>query len=459
MLKLALLLSLASTGLGPVAPPVASAASVTSADDLIRKGEHFELVCHFQNEQAADQAFAAVEATWEFAEQLYGLDKESERELLRVHLYRNEAEYAAAEQELTQGKFRRNLAFAHFDSMSAHVALQPPLVDASLAELGLPVQTVRLLAHEAAHLIRYAHFSNFRSHPGWLADGSASWIDEMVLSKLGLVIDPEKDPNFSTAMVSVQKLMERDALPNFEQVLADQTDDLEFYERYNVRWMVFRFLAQGKQRDSLVKLIACIRPLGGGEGFVDRAAEAVKVEFGASKYQSIDKALRRFIKSLDPAWEEIYRSLQGSGNSWTQSAFESKNAIAWRREKSGKKYSLVGELTLLPGPRQQMNLFLGRNEKGFLSIAFTAGQGVNLFEFLSETNDWQNRGFAECKDLRTLEAFRFKVSVDGKDVSLEVNGKPLLSGAVQTISLEGPWGLSAQSGSTGKWVLKKAPGL
>lgn len=432
---------------------------VPQSDEVTRQGEHFQLVCHFANEEVADRALEAVEAVWPRAEELYRLGQDDDLGLLTVHLYRDPAAYERAEEQLTGGKFKRNLAFASHETMSAHVALQPPLSDEALAEVGLPAQTLRLLAHEAAHLVRYSHMRNYRSHPGWLSDGAASWVDEKVSFDLGLATKLEEDPNFSTGLLRVKKLLEKDQLPTAEQIFLDQTDELEFHERYDVRWLFFRFMLEGKNGKSFRKLIDKARQLGGGEDFTDRLFKECLRIFNKSKLTKIDREFRKYVATLEPGWEEIYRALHFSGERWVQAAFDS-NAIAWRREPAGKKkYSVAGELTILTSPGQQMNLLLGRSDQGFLSVAFTGGGGVNLFEYLSRTNEWQQRGVVNCKDVRLNEPFRFAAIVEGNSVRIQVNDVVVIAGEMQTIPLDGPWGLGAQADSAGTWKISEAPGL
>lgn len=445
----------------PIASGCVEAAPIPDGvvrDETIREDDHFKLICHFVNEAAADQALAALKFTWTRAAELYGSDEDAELEVLTVHLYRDPAAYVAAEKELTQGAFERNLAFAHFDTLSAHVALQPPLSDEALAQVGLPAQTLRLLAHEAAHLVRFVRVPNHRSHPGWLADGAASWVDERVKYDLELMDEMEQDPNFSTSLLRVQRLLERDALPTGAEILRDQLDGLEFFERYDVRWLYFRFLMEGKYAKPFRKVRDKVRRLGGGANFTERLFEEILDIWSEKKLATIDKAFREHLVSYEPAWDEVFRALQCNGERWLQAGYK-KNAIAWRREPAGRKYTLAGELTILPGPRQQMNVFVGRSDAGFFSVAFTAGGGITLFEYLSATSAWERRGLVECEGVRLGEPFAFAISVEKDRVSVDVGGRTVVRGEAQSIPLSGPWGLSAQANSAGTWKLERAPGL
>ncbi len=432
--------------------------------ETVRQGDHFELVCHFDNAAVADRALEALEAVWPRAAEIYdlsGLDGEGGEPVarLKVHLYRDAAAYEQAEAKLTQEEFKRNLAFAHFDSRSAHVALQPPLSDEALKAVGVPSQTLRLLAHEGAHLVRFTNTNNFRSHPGWLADGAAYWIAEKVMQDLQLLESIEADPHFSSKLVRAQQVAEQGKLPSLEEILLDETDALSFYERYDVRWLFFRFMIEGKHGQNFKQVLARARSLGGGAGFTQRLFDDGLEILGKTKLQSAERDFRKYGEAFEPEWDEVYRSLWSSDGLWVQAAFD-KNAIAWRREPSGRKsYSISGELTLLPGEGRQMNLLVGKSEEGFFSLAFVEGGSVTLFEYLSGPDQWHQRGFADCNDLQFSKSVAFEVKVSKKRVRLLVNGAELVSGEAETLDLDGPWGLGAQSESAGIWKIQAAPGL
>lgn len=415
--------------------------------------EDFIFNCGLESERAATEARTALDLVLPRAREVYDLREDFEMGEPRVFLYADRQAYEEVEQELTGGAFKRNLAFAHIKSLTAHVALQPEIGPEALERVGLPAQTLRLLAHEAAHLVRFAHMKNSRNHPGWFSDGAASWIDEKVSLDLGLLSDVETDPNFATNILRVQGLLERGALPSVDDLFHDRTEELEWSERYDVRWMFFRFLLEGEHGERLRTLLAEARRLGGGADFTERLGETAVKVFGKRRYGKLDTEFRAYVSSFEPAWQEIYRCLYRSGEHWVQAAYE-KNAIAWRREPSGKAtYKVSGELTILPGSGSQMNLLLGRGDEGFFSVAFTAGAGVTLFEYLSEGSRWERRAFAECADVVVGEPFRFEVRVSRSKVRVKIEGESVASARPQELDLSGPWGLGAQSRSTGLWKI------
>jgi hypothetical protein len=396
----------------------------------------------------AERALEVAETTWDVATQLFGAEGNAEA-LLDVHLYRDAAAYERADQELTGGQFKANLAFAHWNSLSAHVALQPPLMDAALQIVGLPYLTALLLAHECTHLVRFTSCQNYRSHPDWYANGCADWVEVRVLEQLGFLDETAADPASCAQTGLVLGLIDRDQLPSVADILADTGPELSFFERYAVHGLFFEMLAE-RHAKKLAGLHAEIRRLGGGSGFDERAAKAFEEAFG-SAFSRLDADLVKYVQSLDPQWDEVYRSLETSGEEWVQIAFESKNAVAWRTEPiGGKKFTMTGELTLLPGATTQMNVLLGKSDAGFVQVSFVAGVGITLFDYRDRQWTVLARVGSEAIEVGEPPFFRIaytdakhKLSigiVDGPELELEV-----------PIDLSGPWGLGTLAGSAGIW--------
>ncbi|MEM9379021.1 MAG: hypothetical protein AAGB93_03650 [Planctomycetota bacterium] len=425
---------------------------------LVREGEHFRLHCHFDSERAADEALASIEALFPAVVELYGPE---ERELRDVHLYRDAESFGAADERLTGGTFAENLAFAHFDTRSAHVALQPELGDAALERFGLPQITRELLAHEAAHVLRYDSFPNFRGHPRWFVDGAADWLDERALEALGVDTRSAVDPEASTTVRRLQEMEER---PTAKEALSTALEDLPFYEGYAARELWFRFLMEEEPKRTRA-VIAEIRRQGGTdrESFTGQTFQRVKKEFG-SRLKALDKRFKKWLEAQEPAWQQVYRSLERREEDgeavWVQMAFDSVNAIAWRTEPAEKKrYAIRGELEIVPGPMQQMNLLLGRGDRGFVSVAFVAGFGITVFDYVSENNAWNQLASVEVAGVRTGEPFAFEARVKGRALTIRIGDEDVVTIDDTKHDLRGPWGLGAQTRSVGAWRKLDAPGL
>lgn len=432
----------------------------TTVAPLIREGAHVRVHCHIQDEAAADHTLLAAEAAWRIASETYGLGllpKDAPAgQRYDFHLYADAASYRAVDQELTGGNFARNLAFAHFDSISAHVAIQPPLKPGALKVLGLPRQTTRLISHEVAHLYRYAHNNNFRSHPDWLADGVASMIELKVLAELGSLQQWEQDPYVGTSIAHVQALLKEDRLPSLESILLDETSGLQFYERYDTRWMMVEYLAE-KKPELLQDLLKDARRLGGGSEFAKRLMDEFPKKLSPSKLKSMDRGFRKFVAEPKPVWYELYRQLYPFEGRLAQASFDS-NAIAWRQEDSGEKYRIAGDMTILEGTRTQLNVFLGKNEMGFHSVAFTAGYGITVFAFHSSNNQWVRIGTAKVEGFEVATEIGFSIDVEGTNLTVGLGGDETLVVETKDMPLHGPFALSAQAGSVGIWDITEAPG-
>src|SRR5262249_11925216 len=243
-----------------------------------------------------------------------------------------------AEQQLTKGKFRRNLAMTHWGSRSAHVALQPPCSDETLRAVGLSTQTAALLAWEATHLVRLEVWPNASEQPMWFADGLGALVSAMYVktsvpgstdlddADKGLCPD---DPHAATWFVRAQDLLRRSKLPHVRSIVADAIDELDFEDRYAVRAVFFRFLKMNNGRFSAVT--DAVRGTGGGPDYAKKVQAAVVKALGAG-VAGVESEFTAFVQKARPKWEEVFRSLAVDGDGWQQIAFPDRNAVAWRKE-------------------------------------------------------------------------------------------------------------------------------
>ena len=441
-----------------------TAAHATPAPDdpLVRDGPHFRLVCHLGDERIAAAALETVEAIWPLASGFYGFTDAPLDPLLEVHLYRDAAAYRAAEQTLALGAFGKNLAFSSYATRAAYVALQPDLTDETLAAVGLTTQTRHLLAHEAAHLVRFRASPAYRSHPGWFGDGAAIWIEEETMLARGWSAGLDEDPYVATDAVRVQKLAAGGHLPTAENLLRDDTKGLEMYDRYAARKLLFRRLVS--RRDGAAFRAAAARALQipAGPDHATRFFDTITEPYRTEGLEELHLDYERFVRTRTPAWDETLRSLSTTGDAWTQIAFPELNALAWRRAPLGEvPYEVRGELEILPcGTRvQQMNVLLGRADDGFVSVAFVAGWGVDVMRYHSRDNRWEKLATAPSKIVLAKRRLPFRVAVEGQRVSVRLDGNDLVAAAVKDHSMAGPWGLGVQAGGAGFWRGVRAEAL
>ncbi len=431
----------------------AVAEEVGQGKTTVRTGKHFRVVCHFDSARAADEALATVEALWAKAAAFYKIRRASKAPL-SLHLYRDTASYEAAEKKLTGGAFKRNLAFAHHESQSAHVALQPWVNDTFLAEQGLPYQTRNLVAHEAAHLVRFVEATNYRSHPDWFCDGSAQYLKYEAMAELGLITDVLADPMSATSFGRVLALHKADKLPAVGALLRDDVAELEFFQRYGARRLFFRFLASGKHRAKLQSLWKAMRGMGGGSDFTERVRKEFKKLLGKTAYARLDEDYTAWLTRQKPVWEEVFRSLETAGAGWTQVAFASKNALAWKTQPVGATtYVLSGAVEILPAKGKQMNLLLARSGAGFVSVAFTSDYGITVFDYQSKNGgSWYSLLAAKSPAVVRGAPIPFEIRVDGRTLRVIVAGKDLGEAEIpKHHTMSGAWGLGAQSEAVGIW--------
>lgn len=429
------------------------AANFAFADDeSTQAGEHFQVICHFKNDEIAKEALKAAEAVWPIALELFNFKAPKPETPLKIHLYRTAADYEKAEAGLMGGRFRANLAFSEEKGKSSHIALQPECSDETLKIVGLNAQTRRLIVHEAAHLFRYQTIPNHASHPEWLATGAACWIDDEVMIRGGYSPGDEADPYTSTYLVNLRRLANEKKLPSIAKILSDEVDGLSNIDCYAVRWLLFRFMMTPPRQAQWNEVISEARRLGGGGSYVSKLyEEAVKI-LGVNSDSKLDEELQAFLMAKKPQWEQHYRTLEIRGDRWVQMAFPDTNAVAWRLQPAGAgDYRVSGSCRILPGS-QQLNLLLGRNETGFISVALVAGFGVTAFEFHSRNNNqWERLTDAKIDSLKEGQWFRFRAEIQGGNLKIAIDDQECLNTPLRGRDMSGPWGVGVQAGCSGEW--------
>ncbi len=411
-----------------------------------KAGAFFVVHCHGGDEAMATRALAAVEPVWPLVAAAFGTPEAKPKRPLAVHLYRTIADYAAADRELTNGKFQRNLAMTHWDSNSAHVAVQPPCSDETLRAIGVPGLTLEMLAWEACHVARAELAPNFRQHPMWLVDGLGSSTGRQVHAS-SLPAGSGALPTLTTDFVRVQGLQRQKQMPPASAILADRIDDLEFLERYAVRAVFFRFLAASANAPKLGKVLATVRSKGGGDGYAGEVLAAAKAALGSG----LDAAFVKFVEQQKPEWYEVFRSLVPVGKGYCQIAFPDRNALAWRQEPvRGGGIRIAGRLRILPGDARQLNVLFGKTEAGdFYSVAFVADSGITAFAFRAADDSWQRLGDGNAPALRLGYESTFVVEAKGDSLRVTLDAQHWDFKLPRALPDAVVWGLGAQAGRDG----------
>ncbi len=426
-----------------------------AASFVIRTGAHFRVLCHFEDEPSAATALETVEAAWPLASGLYGLPDAPLDPPLDVHLFRNARDYLATERDLAGGKFARNLAFSSYDTRSSYVPVQPDLTDEALASVGLTAQTRHNLAHEATHLVSYRATANFRAFPQWASEGAAVWVESETTAARGWSAGLGADPFVAADMVLAQKLLAGGKLPSATQVLRGETKDLDLYERYAVQSLLFRRLIT--RNDGAAFRAAFLEAVRMPEraDFAERFLELVTKTYETEGLAGLDLDYEQFVRSQTPAWDEVFRALGTTGDAWTQAAFGDHNSVAWRTARAGSgDYEVRGQLEILPGSGKspQMNVLLAREkDAGFVSVAFVAGYGVNVFRYHAKEDRWEKLAAAPAKGLQIWRRMPFRISVTGSKLTVRLDGTEVAAAEVTDHPMSGAWGLGVQAGAVGVW--------
>ncbi len=394
---------------------------------------------------AQARAARAVEIAASEAARLWSLDPAAVTADLTLHA--GQGGYEAAEQELTGGRFRQNGAFAL--GAQAHVLVQPALSEERMRDLGPPMQTLRLVAHETAHLVRNT-LPNHASHPDWLADATGQLVSEHTVREMGIAPERGADPWTSTQIHRLKAAADAGRLPGVEELLSDGQGDLTASERYAARWAIGAWLLD---TGTLPGVLAHARRTGGGRGFAEQVRAHTLDSLRDAGIDRPDDHFRAWIADRPALWDEAIRSLAVAADDpqrWTQIAFPDANAIAWTTAAQPlENYTLRGRVRILPGDRQQMNILLARSDSGFISVALTTGWGVTVFHYSSSDNRWTRLAAQEAA-IRTDEPVPFRIQAADGRVLVMIDGKQVIE-AASPVPLAGAWGVGAQSGSAGVW--------
>jgi hypothetical protein len=423
---------------GCSAPPVPESVRVVGAYVDVTCGEP----CGNAAEKAAPFANTAVEV----ASELLGVEPGPAG---RLHLARDEEEYERLERRITGGRFRSNLAFSSPGREMGVVAIQPPVDDDALDLGGLPMQTLRLVAHEASHLASYRAMPPPRRVPSWLEEGLAIFVELETRRILGrMPASPMEDPLLSTYYLRTAEAEAAGRLPTLETLLADEGGDLTAGELYAVRGVIFRSLMEADGGAVRSGLRAAIRAHAEGARSREVGAAFVDAFGGEARIRSV---LAEHLARVRPKWREAPRSLDTSGDVWLQHPFDG-GAQAVRVEDSGPRWTLSTTVRL-------------HGEAPFAAVTLRSREG--LWGFVQVSRDTLSIVRDEPREvLASIEhgggagnpgiVLRLEVS----DSTLRVASGPAELGPVDIPAvLSGPWGLFAGEGGWLEWAdLRFAPG-
>ena len=129
------------------------------------------------------------------------------------------------------------------------------------------------------------------------------------------------------------------------------------------------------------------------------------------------------------------------GITWYQTAFAKTHALAFHQEPvKGGKFAASGTVLIHDGVSQQMNFVFARTERGFYSLAITAGRGFTLFEHREAGNEPVCRAGVDVS---------FSVRGHGKKLEVQLAGHNCTFELPSALPDEVFWGVGAQGGMNG----------
>lgn len=418
-------------------------------------GQHFAIACDFRCGSLAVRALEVAEAVWPLAVEVWGVDPAPRRQPLRINLLFTRAAYEAVEADVSGGRLRENLSLADPATREAFIAIQPDVTAGYLDARGLPLQTLREIAHEAMHVARYS-LGDPLPVPAWLNEGAAVWAEQSVLESLTLVpAVADEDPFRSTYIWFARDLLARDALPSVSRIVSDSMPGVGRAATYALHALLFDLLRESRPA-ALDSLASDARTLS-RRSFAERFARRTRERLG--DFATLDAALRDRIASLAPRWVERGRSLETYGDEWVQIAFrDGFGADAQRVEPVGsRRYAITGSLQILPGTGHRMSVTLGAGSRPGAIVSFDAVEGVRIAS--GANGALLSRSAAESM-LGAGSPLPFRITVRADSVSVQI-GRRVVASAVASAVLDGPWGLRAAPGTAGAWrgirVLPEGP--
>ena len=427
ILPLLLLTAACATGgriPGSVPPPLVRA-----------EGAHFSIVCHFDC-GSSRAALEAAEHAWERTSQLLGVagNVSTPRP---IHLYGTERDYEAVEGALTGGRLRLNRAMT-YRGAEAHISVHPNLTPQAMSEFGLTANTLRVVAHEAAHIAARSLSPRTRNLPDWLDEGIASSVEQDVLIDLGLSTSRAEEPVSGTRAYLLQERLRRGQLPSLARLLDGHEEALTLAERYAFYQVFFEF-ALREHRDALLATLRDPARMGGSGGRLRRAF--VRRIFGTdiSELSGLDAAFHAYLRAQQPAWVQAKRALSTAGDEWLQVGFES-GAEAWRwTPVSRLPYVLRGDVRVLAGGARQAAVLVALEGGGKLMLVIRPGE-VRLDR--AETPDHRSLETmvrVAAPSVREDHAVSFRLHISQDEVVAEVGDMaPLRARGVRP---SGRWGL------------------
>jgi hypothetical protein len=434
---------------GRVAPPA------IGPNDAVASSEMFRVVAVELTPADAEAALNAVVRSAAFSTAVFGLAPPESDRPLSVYLHPSGEAYRDIEEKLTGGAFASNGAFSHVPTESSHVALQPPVSAAVRERIGLPFQTLRLLAHEASHLYSYRVLDG-RRPPAWIREGSATWIEHQTAIASGWIAPGYQDPWASTYVLRVRRLIDSGLMPPLLDLFAERFEkEIEGSTLYACRFLAFAYLKE-RRPAGLERIMGEAASLDDGPRYSRRVIEATERILGEEGgLQTLDSGFREFVREIDAPWDQRSPSLNPTESRWVQIAFPNREARAWRTAPLPPAgFRLAGAVEILTEAPSRATVFLGRTQGGWIEIAFDRGGELAIVEVdADESGARRATSLARVRVERLAGAspVEFEATIEANRARVRVGGSPVAEVSPRRGVLNGFWGVGVSPGTTAVW--------
>ncbi|HUG01713.1 MAG TPA: hypothetical protein VML95_07610 [Longimicrobiales bacterium] len=268
------------------------------------RSPRFDVVCHFPCARSAEEALAVADFAWERASELFPAPDSLPAPFV-VRLYRAEA-FRAVASALARDHIEEGAAFSSPQRRTAYVELTPPVSEQRLRRSGLPNPTLRLIAHEAAHLTFYAASGGAPRLPDWLSEGAAQAV-EREAARARALFPGADDPRLTAQAWRAYSLHRTARLPSLAALLVEGPNVAVDRADYAVRALAFEFLRE-REPELWETLMATAARRIGSPDLADTLAAAARARIGSmGEILALDTAFVRYVASRAAAtrWLEV----------------------------------------------------------------------------------------------------------------------------------------------------------
>jgi|GEM_PF-4478054 len=411
--------------------------------------EPIKVICDEFADAQVQEMTDVVRAVEEQSSRIFGVDVTGIDDDALIELHLQYLDYKRVDEELNNGRFRRNWSFSNGGARQSHIALQPPVPTEMMDVVGLPLQTKIEIAHSAVHLCMYRAFPNSSSHTGWFSEGLAVYIAEEAVRSIDAMGSKVSEPWTSTEIIQVVDYFEEHPKFGIDDLLNDVDKDIPGSRMYAMRGLFIQWL---DELGLLNEVVSEARRFGGGDSYADKLNSRVDQIMLDAEISDRDSQFRSWLAEFEPQWEQLNRSLQASGDLWSHSAFSSRNANCWNNQELGDgNWEISGSMMIFEAEKTQLNILLGRSENGYISVAITANWGVTVFYRHTKDDRWERLENVEVKSNDVDEWIDFKITNRKDRLMIKIGKQRPIRIDASELDLSGAWGLGCQNKSAGVW--------